>query len=139
MIPSLPELPAPPKRIIVHWTGGGYTPNRVDLSAYHFVVDGHGRVHAGVPVAANMRGIPGNTTTSEYGAHCARMNSFSVGVSYAAMAGARKGGTYGPSPLTEAQFLAGLEFVRAAAGHGSFHRGTRGSCSRTPKWNGSTA
>jgi hypothetical protein len=111
MIPSPSELPALPRRIILHWTGGGYAPNPVDLAAYHFVIDGEGVPHAGVPLPANLRMIPRGTPPSEYAAHCLGMNSFAVGVSYAAMAGAARNGPFGRFPLREAQFESGLEFV----------------------------
>jgi hypothetical protein len=111
MIPPLADLPAPPKRIILHWTGGGHQPNPVDLGSYHFVIDRQGKPHAGAKVKGNMRTIPPGTPTDEYAAHCAGMNSFSVGISFAAMAGAVRGGSSGPAPLLEAQFEAGLDFV----------------------------
>lgn len=37
------------KYIILHWTGGGQTPNKVDLNAYQLLIDYKGYLHAGQP------------------------------------------------------------------------------------------
>lgn len=71
------------KRIIWHWTAGSYTPNKTDLSAYHFVIDGNGVWHRGVDVAKNSGSLK-----SGYAAHTRRLNTDSIGVSLACMAGA---------------------------------------------------
>lgn len=34
-------------KITFHWTGGKYTPNDTDLSHYHFLIDGDGKVVKG--------------------------------------------------------------------------------------------
>jgi hypothetical protein len=81
-----------------HWTAGGYTPNKTDLAAYHFVVDGDGRWHRGVDVAKNSGSLK-----SGYAAHTLNLNTDSIGVSLACMAGA-----------TESPFNAGKYPMRAA-------------------------
>jgi hypothetical protein len=87
------------KRIIMHWTAGTHRPNRVDLSAYHFVIDGDGNVHAGdLPPEANL------TTDGQYAAHTRNLNTGSIGVAVAAMHGAQERPfDWGPYPITEAQ------------------------------------
>ena len=103
MIPRLEDLPAEPRRIIWHWTGGGAEANATDLSRYMYVVGQSGRIYQGVPVAANMRRIPRGTPLSEYAAHAGGFNSYSVGVALAGMVDAVPGGPYGPHPITQDQ------------------------------------
>jgi hypothetical protein len=110
-IPTLGELPAAPRRIVLHWTAGAHTPNDTDRRAYHYLVHGDGTVEAGQPVAANMRTIPSGTPTSQYAAHVRALNSFSVGIALCGMAGAREGGPYGSWPLTEVQVQAAMRFA----------------------------
>jgi len=73
-------------RLIMHHTGGTYTPNAVDLRAYHGVTDGDGQRHAGrFPVSANAAGAPLRAGT--YAAHCLGLNSGSIGEAMACMGG----------------------------------------------------
>lgn len=96
-------LPAAPmKRIIVHWTAGSYTASALDKEHYHFVVDGDGRVHAGLHrVSANVAPL----REGKYAAHTLSCNTGSIGVSVACMAGAVEapfnGGKF---PLKQGQF-----------------------------------
>jgi alkanesulfonate monooxygenase SsuD/methylene tetrahydromethanopterin reductase-like flavin-dependent oxidoreductase (luciferase family) len=46
-----------------------------------------------------------------YAAHTGGLNSYSVGVSFCGMWGAKPGGPFGPAPLLEDQVTAGLRFV----------------------------
>lgn len=108
LIPSLKDLPAKPRRIILHWTAGSSVAGTTDLNSYHYVIDGTGKVHQGVPVASNMRSV---NSSSKYAAHTRGMNSYSVGVSFAGMFGAQPKGPYGRHPLTEQQVLAGCFFI----------------------------
>lgn len=96
------------KKIILHWTAGGHTPNAVDLKAYHFVVGGKGEVVKGVfPPEANLKPVSG-----KYAAHCLNCNTGSIGVSLAAMAGATEypfnAGKY---PVTQSQIDSLVVFV----------------------------
>lgn len=77
-------------RIIWHHTGGPYSPTGLDLAAYHLVIDGEGRVQAGRhAIEANA---PGRAMTSgSYAAHTKNLNSGSIGISLACMAGAQWG------------------------------------------------
>jgi N-acetyl-anhydromuramyl-L-alanine amidase AmpD len=109
MIPRLSELPAPPRRVILHWTAGGKNPNPTDFAAYHYLVAQSGEVHPGKHgVEANMRKVGPDRP---YAMHTRALNSFSVGVSLCGMAGAREGGPFGPHPITEEQTRAACAFV----------------------------
>lgn len=71
-------------RIIWHHTGGPHTPNQTDLRAYHFVIAGGGRVHRGAyPVSANA----GRLQRGAYAAHTRGLNTGSIGIALASMAG----------------------------------------------------
>lgn len=108
LIPSISELPARPRRVILHWSGGTYTPNAVDLAHYHFVVTGDGEIVEGkYSVADNMRSVSG----SNYAMHTGGFNSYSVGISFCGMKGWTKKGDETKYPLKEDQFLVGLRFV----------------------------
>jgi hypothetical protein len=110
-IPDLSELPAPPKRIIWHWTGGGSRANSTDKAAYHWIVEHDGKIVAGdMPVAANMQRVHNQ---ARYAKHTGGMNSFSVGISFAGMRGAVSPLRPGPDPINENQVLAGLRFTAA--------------------------
>lgn len=107
-IPRLEELPAPPRRIILHWTGGPHRANSVDRKAYHYIVEHDGNLVQGVhPVAHNMRRL----TDDNYARHTGGFNSFSVGVSFAGMLNAVSAARPGPAPLKPGQVMAGLRFV----------------------------
>lgn len=107
-IPSLRELPAPPRRIILHWTGGGPRANSVDRKAYHYVVEHDGNIVQGVhPVAHNMQ----RTWGDNYARHTGGMNSFSVGISFAGMMNSVSAMNPGPAPLKPGQVMAGLRFA----------------------------
>jgi N-acetyl-anhydromuramyl-L-alanine amidase AmpD len=82
------------KRIILHWTGGAYNPNSLDLEHYHFIIDGNGVEHTGkFKPEANLRPRPGR-----YAAHTLRCNTGSIGVAVAAMGGATEA-PYNPGPF----------------------------------------
>ncbi len=89
------------KRIHMHWTAGGHTPNHVDLEHYHRISDGNGNTHVGKhPIRANARPI-GN---KPYAAHTRKANTDAIGVSMAAMRGAKESPfDPGTSPITTTQ------------------------------------
>lgn len=100
------------KRIHMHWTAGGHTPNAVDLEHYHEVIDGNGKVHLGkFPIAANERCVPGR-----YAEHTRLANTGAIGIAVAAMAGAREAPfSPGAYPITRAQVEALCARVAALA------------------------
>lgn len=97
------------KRIILHWTAGSYTASARALDAYHFIVEGDGTVVEGdYAPEDNIR-----IRAPHYAAHTGRFNTGSIGVSVAAMAGAKgwpsmKPGRY---PITQAQLVALAQLV----------------------------
>lgn len=82
-----------------HWTAGSYTPSKLDLSHYHFVIDGNGVYHDGVPIENNVPPL----VSGKYAAHTRGNNSRQIGISCAAMGGALERGPYGKWPLLEKQ------------------------------------
>lgn len=113
-IPELADLPAPPKRIILHWTGGGPKANEVDRKAYHYIVNSDGRVVAGShPVAANMKKLRENDA---YARHTGGFNSFSVSISFAGMAEYGGPSSPGPYPLRQLQVERGVELAGVLCG-----------------------
>ncbi len=89
------------RRIITHWTGGGYQVSRLDRRHYHILIDGDGRVHRG------LRSIADNVSTADgaYAAHTRACNTGSIGISVCAMAGAaERPFEPGPAPMTEMQW-----------------------------------
>lgn len=114
LIPDLDELPASPKRCVLHWTGGPGKANQLDKKSYHFIFNQPtGELVTGLyPVKANMRVV----SDRNYAAHIKGMNSFSVGFSFAGMLNAAPATStrpvqFGPCPLTEKQVQHGLLFV----------------------------
>jgi hypothetical protein len=108
MIPSLSDLPGKPRRIVLHWTGGGPHPSQESRHSYHYEVDQEGRIYDHVPVAQNMRRI---VSGSPHAAHVWMYNSWSVGVALSGMHRAKPGGPYGPWPIREDQTMAMCSFV----------------------------
>ena len=99
-LPEASELPALPRGVVLHWTGGGTRANSVALRAYHYVVESDATVEQGVfPVAANMRQITGDS----YAAHTGGWNSYRVGLSAAGMRGYAGRNEPGDAPLTAPQ------------------------------------
>ena len=73
------------ERIIMHWTAGGHKANAIDKAAYHEIVEGDGdRVRGAHLPAANL-----SLDGGHYAAHTRGFNRGSVGLSVAAMSGAK--------------------------------------------------
>jgi hypothetical protein len=72
-------------RIIVHWTAGSYTVSATDRECYHIIVGGDGSLYRG------DNSIKANVSTNDadgYAAHTKSLNTGSIGISAACMAGA---------------------------------------------------
>lgn len=96
------------KRIICHWTAGGYTPNRVDREHYHFLIDGDGKTHRGDNTVADNE----DTRDDKYAAHTRGCNQGSIGVSLCCMLGAIEVPFKpGPAPMKELQWAALIKLV----------------------------
>lgn len=108
MIPALSVLPAKPRRIVLHWTGGTGVFSTFEKRHYHYGVQQDLQVVAGVPVAANMRQVG---PQAPYAAHTRGYNSYSVGVAFCGMRDAVEGRNHGSHPLTLEQVEVGCAFV----------------------------
>lgn len=101
LVPESWLTPAKMSRIITHWTAGSYTVSGLDKNHYHIIIDGEGALVRGVhSIADNV-----NTSDGDYAAHTRGLNTGSIGVSVAAMAGAQERPfDMGPYPMTEVQW-----------------------------------
>ncbi len=94
------------KRIIIHWTAGGYYPNAHELECYHFLIDKDGCIH-------NGRFKPENNEIckpGQYAAHTGGGNTGSIGVAICAMAGFQNKNNTGKYPICPEQFEAAMKF-----------------------------
>ena len=89
------------RRIVCHWTAGGYEPSENDLDHYHILIDGNGKLHRGThPIAANESAGDG-----DYAAHTRGCNTRAIGVAVCCMAGARETPfAAGSAPMTQLQW-----------------------------------
>lgn len=93
-------------KIIIHHTGGSWTPNETDLKHYHFIVTGSGQVKFGkFKPEDNI-----NCKDGKYAEHCGGGNTGAIGVSMAAMLGygAKSGLIY---PIRKQQFESCMNLV----------------------------
>jgi len=88
------------KRIHLHWTGGGHTPNASDLKHYHFVIAGNGDVVQGnLAPESNL-----DVSDGQYVAHTRKANTGAIGIALAGMFGAvERPFDPGTSPITTDQ------------------------------------
>lgn len=98
-------------RIIWHWAVTGYNITSHAKKAYHYLIDGTGKVHSGdFPVSANAAGK--SLVTGSYAPHTRGLNSGSIGNSVLSMAGAQEVPfTTGPYPMKENQIDALLQLT----------------------------
>ena len=96
------------KRVILHWTAGHADANSDDLQHYHLVVPRSGRVVWGYhSIADNDR-----TDDGKYAAHVRGLNTGSIGVALAGMAGSTEHPFQpGSSPITHAQYEIGCRVI----------------------------
>lgn len=96
------------KRIIMHWTAGTHKVSSIDRRHYHEIVGGDGkRVRGDLLPEANL-----NTRDGRYAAHTRALNTGSVGLSVAAMAGAQERPfSAGKYPITSKQLDAFVAMV----------------------------
>lgn len=99
------------KRIIIHWTAGGYYPTAYEMTYYHFLVDKDGKVY-------NGKFKPSDNEVCRqgcYAAHTGGGNTGSIGVSMCAMAGFKNKNAVGNYPITKKQFEAAMELCAKLA------------------------
>jgi hypothetical protein len=66
------------KRICMHWTAGGLTPNATDKKYYHLLVTKNKVILGKYPIKANDRTLDPRETG--YAAHCGGGNSYAIGI-----------------------------------------------------------
>lgn len=99
------------KRIHIHWTAGADGINQVEDDHYHFIVERDGTVVSGEHVPEDN--IP---PLNNYAAHTYMANSYAIGVSLDAMAGAvERPFSAGNYPITEVQLESMASLVRHLA------------------------
>ncbi len=90
------------KKIIIHWTAGGYQPSAYEKHFYHFLIDDKGCIYNGIySPEANLNVSPG-----KYAAHCGGGNTGAIGVTVCAMAGFKNAKSVGKYPITRMQIEA---------------------------------
>lgn len=98
------------KRIIIHHTGGTYTPNAVDRKAYHYVISGTGEPFIGTFTPEDNE----NCNDGVYAAHTKLGNTGSIGVAFACnLDYSIKSKTKTKFPLTREQYEAGCKLIAA--------------------------
>ncbi len=88
------------KRIILHWTAGGYYPTAVEKEYYHFLVDAEGKVYKGkFKPEDNLVCKP-----HSYATHTGGGNTGSVGIALCGMQGYKDRRVVGKYPITLSEF-----------------------------------
>lgn len=101
-----------PRRLILHWTAGGYEASLLDRKHYHVCIEGSGNHVRGNP------SIRDNCPrTRRYAAHTLNANGYAIGVAACCMAGAKQSPfNPGKCPLTRVQWnaliIAGADLCR---------------------------
>ena len=94
------------KRIILHWTAGGYYPTDFEKEHYHYLVDKDCKIHFGKFKPEDNRVCK----IGKYAAHTGGGNTGSVGVAICAMAGFKHHLNLGKYPIQKHQFERTMEF-----------------------------
>ena len=98
------------KRIVIHWTAGSYVASALDREHYHFIVDGQDQIIRGLHSVTDNVNVSGKSS-DDYAAHTKNLNSGSIGISLAAMAGAVEGKSHGRYPILMSQFVTMVKLV----------------------------
>lgn len=69
------------RRIIIHWTGGGWFPSITDKEHYHFLIDRNGKVINGKYKVEDNE----NCSDGKYASHCGGGNTGAIGVAMCGM------------------------------------------------------
>lgn len=94
------------KRIIIHWTAGGYFPTEYEKEHYHFLVDRDGNIHNGKFKPEDNE----ICKAGKYAAHTGGGNTGSIGVAICSMAGFKNQNLVGNYPILKKQFESTMEF-----------------------------
>ena len=87
------------KRIILHWSAGGYTPSQVDFEHYHFLVLKNGDILKGKYTPEDNL----NCNDGHYAAHTGGFNTGSIGIALCAMYGYKNPKNPGNYPFLRVQ------------------------------------
>ncbi len=99
------------KRIIIHWTAGGYYPTEYEKEHYHYLVDKEGKIHNGKFKPEDNE----ICKAGRYAAHTGGGNTGSIGVALCAMAGFKNQSCVGKFPIVKKQFESAMELCAALA------------------------
>lgn len=99
------------KRIIIHWTAGGYFPTEHEKECYHFLVDRNGNIHDGKFKPEDNK----NCNDGKYAEHTGGGNSGSIGISMCGMHGFKNKNNVGNYPITSIQFETTMKFCAELA------------------------
>jgi len=99
------------KRIIIHWTAGGYYPNASEINCYHFLIDKDGKIIKGKFKPENNR----HCVLGTYAAHTGGGNTNSIGVAICAMHKFKNKNNIGQYPITPIQFESTMHFCAKLA------------------------
>jgi hypothetical protein len=93
--------PASMKRIICHWTAGGYTASDLDKKHYHILIENDGTLVRGRHTISDNE----STADGNYAAHTRGINARSIGIAVCCMADAsERPFDAGRFPMTEMQW-----------------------------------
>ena len=94
------------KKIVIHWTAGGYYPSDYDKKYYHYLIDKDGVVHDGVfKPENNLKCVKNN-----YAMHTGGGNTGAIGVAMCGMFGFKNRQLVGNYSITPKQFEATMNF-----------------------------
>lgn len=97
------------KKIIIHWTAGGYYPTPYEKAHYHFLIDKNGKIYTGNHKPENNL----NCAKGQYAMHTGGGNTGAIGVAMCAMAGFKNKNNCGNYPITAKQFEATMKMCAA--------------------------
>lgn len=99
------------KRILIHWTAGGYYPTDYEKEHYHYLVDKDGKIHKG-----KFRPEDNEVCKAgKYAAHTGGGNTGSIGIAICAMAGFKNKNNVGKYPILKKQFESTMELCAKLA------------------------
>lgn len=102
------------RRVILHWTGGGYRASQLDRQHYHAIAEDDGKIILGEhPISAN------SDTSNGYAAHVRNLNTKSIGLCVAGMGGSTspRDAHKSPFPITPVQ----MDTLHAMAASCCYH------------------
>ena len=86
-------------KICDHWTAGNYTPCKIDIDSYHYLIDDKGRIFEGTFSPEDNL----NCYDGKYAKHCGGGNTGCIGISVCGMAGFDLSKKQTKYPLTQKQ------------------------------------